>query len=251
MVNHFLRAGALLAALAGPAWAGLVDPLPVSDRSAAAYSRHAERLSAELGTQELLFGAPIFIRIFKASRELELWVEGTTGYHLFRTYPICAMSGSLGPKLKRGDWQAPEGFYTVDADWMHPHSRFHLAFNIGYPNSFDRAQGRTGSAIMVHGGCDSRGCFAMTDENMEEIYVMAEAALRHSQRDFPVHVFPFRMTDETLRLHRDSEWHEFWLTLKTSYDAFAESGFPSIPSIDVAVFETLDVTKAPMATESR
>ncbi|MFU8831264.1 MAG: L,D-transpeptidase family protein [Wenzhouxiangella sp.] len=250
MVNHFVRAAMLLAVLAGPVWAGVVDPMPVSDRSAA-HTNHAERLSAELGAKGFLFGAPIYIRIFKASRELELWVEGTDGYRLFRTYPICAMSGTLGPKLKRGDWQAPEGFYSVDADWMHPHSRFHLAFNIGYPNDFDRARGRTGSAIMVHGGCDSRGCFAMTDEIMEEIYVLAEAALRHSQQNFPVHVFPFRMTDENLRAHRDSEWHEFWLMLRAGYDSFLETGVPPASSTERLALEALTGFEAPAISESR
>ncbi len=251
MVNHFAAVAMLLAVLAGPVWAGIVDLIPVSARSAAAYTNHAERLATELEAKGLLFGAPIYIRIFKASRELELWVEGAGGYTLFRTYPICAMSGSLGPKLERGDWQAPEGFYSVDADWMHPHSRFHLAFNIGYPNSFDRAKGRTGSAIMVHGGCDSRGCFAMTDEIMEEIYVLAEAALRHSQRDFAVHVFPFHMTDENLRAHRDSEWHDFWLKLRNGYDSFAETGVPPGSPTESLVFEALDGFEVQVVTESR
>lgn len=202
------------------------ERIPASERSVQAWEHHAERLEGEMASEGLLFGAPIYVRIFKESRELELWVESGRGYRLFRNYPICAMSGILGPKLRRGDWQVPEGFYEVSARWMNPNSRFHLSFNIGYPNDFDQARGRTGSNIMVHGGCDSRGCFAMTDEIMEEIYVLAEAALRHSQQSFPVHVFPFRMTEANLARHAHRRWVEFWETLQPAYKWLQEHDQP-------------------------
>ena len=81
----------------------------------------------------------------------------------FATYPICLWSGRLGPKLREGDRQAPEGFYTVSAEQLNPNSRWHRSFSLGFPNAFDQAHGRTGSFIMVHGGCPSIGCYAMTD----------------------------------------------------------------------------------------
>jgi murein L,D-transpeptidase YafK len=202
------------------------EPIPTSERSELAWEHHAERLTGEMATRSLMFGAPIYVRIFKESRELELWVESADGYRLFRNYPICSMSGILGPKLRRGDWQAPEGFYEVSAEWMNPNSRFHLSFNIGYPNDYDRARGRTGSNIMVHGGCDSRGCFAMTDQAMEEIYVLAEAALRHSQQSFPVHVFPFRMTEANMARHDHRRWMDFWESLKPAHDWLEQHNQP-------------------------
>lgn len=204
----------------------LPEIIPTSERSEAVWERRAPFLEAELEAAGLKLGAPIFIRVFKASRELELYVENDSGFRLFRTYRICGMSGGVGPKLVEGDEQAPEGFYSVDADWLNPDSRFHLSFNIGYPNDFDRARGRTGSNIMVHGGCASVGCFAMTDWHMEEIYILAEAALRSSQRTFDVHVFPFRMTDEMLTANQESRWSLFWHTLKRGHDYFEQHGRP-------------------------
>lgn len=216
----------VLIACASMAMAMPDENIPTSERSESAWEHHAERLTGEMAARDLLFGAPIYLRIFKDSLELELWVESDRGYQLFKNYPICSMSGILGPKLRRGDWQAPEGFYEVSAEWMNPNSRFHLSFNIGYPNDFDRAQGRTGSNIMVHGGCESRGCFAMTDEAMEEIYVLAEAALRHSQQSFPVHVFPFRMTEANMARHDHRRWVGFWETLKPAHDWLEQHSQP-------------------------
>jgi murein L,D-transpeptidase YafK len=136
------------------------------------------------------------------------------------------MSGGLGPKLRQGDRQAPEGFYYVAPANMNPNSRFHLSFNIGYPNAYDRALGRTGSAIMVHGSWFSTGCFAMTDIKIEEIYALADAALRNGQRFFRLHVFPFRMTTRNLQRHAGSEWAEFWENLKDGYDFFESTKVP-------------------------
>ena len=110
----------------------------------------------------------ILVRLFKEESELEVWkqVKGTGRYDLLKTYEICAWSGVLGPKIKEGDRQAPEGFYTIRPAQMNPKSDYYLAFNMGYPNEYDRALGRTGSELMVHGACSSRGCYSMTDENI-------------------------------------------------------------------------------------
>ncbi len=153
--------------------------LPTSPRSRAAAAHVTGRLQREFVRQDLKWGAPVFIRIFKASRELEVWIKDGDRYRLFHTYPVCTWGwGSLGPKLRQGDGQAPEGFYFVTPGRMNPYSRYHLAFNLGYPNAYDRAHGRTGSALMVHGDCVSIGCYAMTDRGIEEIYTLADAALR-------------------------------------------------------------------------
>lgn len=200
--------------------------VPSSQRSRSAVDRVAPRLAAELGELGLSYGAPIYIRIFKEERELEIWVKADDRFALFRTYDIAAYSGELGPKLRKGDHQAPEGFYSVTPARMNPNSRFHLSFNLGYPNAYDVAHGRTGSALMVHGSDVSIGCFAMTDEGIEEIYAIAEAALRNGQPLFHVHCFPFRMTESNMKKHSRSEWSTFWKNLKEGYDFFQNSGLP-------------------------
>ena len=200
--------------------------VPSSGRSQTAVDSVAPVLVRDLKSKSLSYGAPIFIRIFKEEMELEVWVKQEKQFGLFRTYPIVAMSGKLGPKLREGDRQAPEGFYFVTASRMNPNSRFHLSFNLGYPNAYDRAYGRTGGALMVHGNRASIGCFAMTDSKIEEIYALAEAALRNGQRFFRVHCFPFRMTEHNMEKHSKSEWYAFWENLKDGHDFFERSKQP-------------------------
>jgi len=201
--------------------------VPSSARSKKALAKVKPLLTKDLKKQGLQWGSPIFIRIFKKSRELEMWVKGKEKFQLFRTYKICKYSGKLGPKEKEGDLQAPEGFYAVTPNLMNPLSNYHLSFNIGYPNKYDRAYGRTGSLIMVHGNCVSIGCFAMTDKNIEKIYALADAALRNGQKSFRVHVYPFRMTEENLKAYEKSKWHSFWANLKEVYDYFEKHHRPA------------------------
>lgn len=172
----------------------------------------------------LRFGAPAYIRIFKQESALEVWLRATDGrYRLFKTYPICAWSGSLGPKLRQGDNQAPEGFYNVGKSQLNPNSRFHLAFNLGYPNAYDRAQGRTGDFLMVHGNCVSIGCYAMGDAAIEAIYTLIAAALTLGQRAVPVHIFPFRLTEAALAAQHQNRWHSFWQDLRPAYTSFEQT----------------------------
>jgi murein L,D-transpeptidase YafK len=185
-----------------------------------------ERIDGALAEKGLSFGSPLYIRIFKEEAELEVWLQKGASYELFKTYPICALSGTLGPKQREGDSQSPEGFYSVTRPKLNPASRYHLAFDIGYPNAYDRSLGRTGGFIMVHGNCVSIGCFAMTDEGIDEIYSLADAALTKGQESFPVHVFPFRMTAEQTSRHANSMWAEFWSDLKAGYDAFEAKRVP-------------------------
>ncbi len=206
--------------------------MPGSIVSVAAYHRALTRLEAMLGRKSMELGAPMFVRIFKRPSELEVWLRSDNGrFELFKTYIICRYSGNLGPKLKLGDKQAPEGFYTVRFDQMNPWSSNHLSFNLGYPNAFDKAHKRSGSALMVHGGCSSTGCFAVTDYYMDEIYTLADAALAGGQAEIQVHIFPFRLTPSNLAPYRSSRWHEFWLNLKQGYDLFEKYRLP--PKVDV------------------
>jgi murein L,D-transpeptidase YafK len=181
-----------------------------------------------LGKKGMTTSTAIHIRVFKEESELELWKQRDDGrfYH-FKTYPICNWSGSLGPKLKQGDHQAPEGFYQVPRHMMNPNSQFHLAFNLGYPNAFDKANNRTGDFLMIHGKCKSAGCYAMTDALIEEIYALARESFIGGQEAIPVHAFPFRMTAANLERHKSSPHHKFWLTLKEGYDFFEAARQPA------------------------
>ena len=197
-------------------------------RAAAEEARVKPRLLKALQAKGLKYGAPIFIRIFKENQKLELWMLDGYEYKLFKTYSICNFSGKLGPKLKEGDRQAPEGFYFVGESQLNPDSDFHLSFDIGFPNTYDREHHRTGNHLMIHGGCVSAGCYAMTDEGITEIYTLADAALRGGQSLFEVHIFPFRLTEANLANHAKSRWAGFWENLKGGYDYFEAYHRPPI-----------------------
>jgi len=176
--------------------------------------------------------SPILLRIYKEEAVLEVWKEDRTGrYSLLEEYEICDWSGELGPKIKEGDRQAPEGFYTVTPGQMNPNSSYHLAFNLGFPNAFDRAHGRTGSHLMVHGDCSSRGCYAMEDAQIQEIYALAREAFAGGQRAFQVQAFPFRMTPRNMARHAESEHFAFWEMLKEGADHFEVT--KQVPRVDV------------------
>lgn len=180
-----------------------------------------------LGKKGMDASAPVFVRIFKEESELEIWKARDDGrfYHL-KTYPICNWSGGLGPKIQQGDKQAPEGFYTVTKGLLNPNSQFHVAFNLGYPNAYDRSLGRTGDFVMVHGKCKSAGCYAMTDALMEEIYALVREAIKGGQDQVQVHAFPFRPTEAKLAQHKSNKWHGFWQILKQGYDHFEATRVP-------------------------
>jgi murein L,D-transpeptidase YafK len=205
-----------------------VNAPPGPARAHAAADRVLPLLQSSLNRLGLKQGDPVFLRAFKEEGVLELWMQpqSTGRFVLFQTYPIAAQSGELGPKFREGDGQVPEGFYQVSRAAMKPDSRFHLAFNIGYPNAYDRAQGRTGSFIMIHGAEVSIGCLAMTDEKIEEIYTLCDAALTAGQKRFDVHMFPFRMTPERMANAQDSPHFAFWQNLLEGHRIFDEQGVP-------------------------
>lgn len=206
---------------------------PGAPRAAAAAANVRPALQRDLTAAGLVFGDPVFIRAFKDENVLELFVRNRASgkFDRFRTYPIAAASGALGPKLAEGDGQVPEGFYAVPPAAMKPDSQFHLAFNIGFPNEYDRARQRTGSVIMVHGNCVSIGCLAMTDEKIEEIYTLCAAAHQGGQAYFRVHIFPFRMTDERMQKAAADANGKFWENLKEGYERFEETHIP--PEVSV------------------
>jgi murein L,D-transpeptidase YafK len=163
----------------------------------------------------------ILMRAYKKESELEVWKRRADGkYAHLKTYTICRWSGQLGPKIKEGDRQAPEGFYTVTPEQMNPNSAYYLSFDTGYPNAFDRAYGRTGAHLMVHGSCSSAGCYAMTDRAIAEIYAMAREAFAGGQRAFQFQAYPFRMRAENFAKHRTNPNLAFWKNLKEGSDIF-------------------------------
>jgi murein L,D-transpeptidase YafK len=216
----FVRALLTSAALAATiALAGCnPDTVPTTGRALAPLS---DRMVAEIADKRMDKESPILVRIFKEEAELEVWKKNQDGeFALLKTYPICRWSGDLGPKKKQGDRQAPEGFYTITPGQMNPNSNYYLAFNTGFPNTYDRSHGYTGSELMVHGDCSSRGCYAMTDEQIQEIYALARESFFGGQKEFQFEAFPFRMTALNMAKHRNNPNFAFWKMLKEGYDSF-------------------------------
>ena len=181
----------------------------------------SSEMTRDLDKKSMPKESPILVRLFKEESELEVWKQDTTGrFALLKTYPICRWSGELGPKIKEGDRQAPEGFYTITPGQMNPNSSYYLSVNIGFPNEFDRAWGRTGDFLMIHGDCSSRGCYAMTDEQIGEIYALARESFFGGQQTFQVQAYPFRMTPLNMARHRTNPHMAFWKMLKEGYDHF-------------------------------
>jgi murein L,D-transpeptidase YafK len=218
-----VRAGrgfAVLALLALTALAGCNEDgrLPSNSRHYVPISPQMEALMSEKGMNAR---SPILLRAYKAESELEVWKQDSSGeYKLLKTFPMCRWSGQLGPKKTEGDRQVPEGFYAITPAQLNPNSAFYLSFNIGYPNTFDRQLGRSGSHIMVHGVCSSRGCFSMTDEQIAEIYALTREAFGGGQKAVQMHSLPFRMTPHNLAKYRADENMPFWKNLKEGTDQF-------------------------------
>lgn len=212
--------------LTGRSLAGRLGTDGGTARAQAAAARVKPGLERDLSAQGLRYGDPVFIRLFKHEHQLELWVRKGARHALFRQYPICTWSGMLGPKLRQGDGQSPEGFYSVGRSQLNPNSRYHLSFNLGYPNAYDRAHGRTGDFLMVHGSCVSIGCYAMGDANIEQIYTLLDAALRGGQPRVPVHVFPFRYAQPPQADWQQGRWGDFWSNLRQGHDAFERTKVP-------------------------
>ena len=190
------------------------------------------KLLADISDKNMEVSSPILVRVFKTESELEVWKQDRTGrYALLKTYPICKWSGDLGPKVREGDRQAPEGFYNITPAQMNPNSQFYLAFNLGYPNAFDRAHDRTGAHLMVHGDCSSRGCYAMSDEQILEIFALGRESFFGGQKSFQVQAYPFRMTPANMAKHRNNPNIPFWRMIKEGYDHFEVTKLE--PKVDV------------------
>ena len=190
------------------------------------------RLIAEMQKKDMPRTSPIMIRIFKEEGVLEIWkAKSDNRFDKISSYQICAWSGKLGPKVKEGDRQAPEGFYNLTPAHLNPNSKYYLAINTGFPNRYDQVNGRNGSNLMIHGACSSSGCYSMTDEQVLEIYAFARDAFKGGQNSVQLEAFPFRMRADNMARHRDNENFQFWKMLKVGYDNFEVTKHP--PEVNV------------------
>jgi murein L,D-transpeptidase YafK len=183
--------------------------------------------------------ANLFFRAFKQEKILEVWAMSANGktYQLITTYPVCAISGNLGPKRAEGDYQIPEGFYYIDR--FNPQSNFHLSLGINYPNASDKILGRVGKLggdIFIHGSCVTVGCLPMTDDLMKEIYVIAVEAKSNGQKQIPVHIFPAKLGEHNFanllqNFANDKTMAAFWTQLKEGYEFFEKN--KQLPLINI------------------
>jgi murein L,D-transpeptidase YafK len=206
------------------------------------------KLIADMTAKDMDLQSPILVRLFKQEAELEIWKQDRSGrFALLKTYPICRWSGDLGPKVREGDRQAPEGFYSISPAQMNPQSAYYLSFNTGYPNAFDKALGRTGSQLMVHGDCSSRGCYAMTDEQIAEIYSLGRESFFGGQKSFQLQAYPFKMTPINMAKHRNNPNMPFWKMIKEGNDHFEVTR--QEPKVDFCEKKyVFDAAKPPNAT---
>jgi len=250
-LNYRLPARVLIASVALAAGAMLAgcngDDISLANNTKANQPVPA-RLVAEITAKDMDLQSPILVRVFKQEAELEVWKQDRSGrFALLKTYPICRWSGDLGPKIREGDRQAPEGFYSITPAQMNPRSLYYLSFNTGFPNAFDKVLGRTGSELMVHGDCSSRGCYAMTDEQIAEIYSLGRESFFGGQRAFQLQAYPFRMTPVNMARHRNNPHMPFWKMIKEGNDHFEVTR--QEPRVDFCEKKyVFDAVKAPNAT---
>jgi murein L,D-transpeptidase YafK len=221
-MNSIIRRGvAVSLTVAACAWIAGCDDSYLDQSSARSQQPISSATLADMTALDTTPSSPTLIRTYKKEAELEIWKMKSTGeYALLKTYPMCRWSGQLGPKKREGDMQVPEGFYTIAPGQMNPNSHYYLAFNVGYPNAYDRAYGRTGGNVMVHGVCSSAGCFSMTDEQVADIYAIARDSFAGGQREIQLQSYPFHMTAENMAKFRLDPNIDFWKNLKDGSDHF-------------------------------
>ena len=225
--------------LAGPILAAFALFVPLTEKANAesrswrpksVTAREAD-LSRQFEARGLKLGAPIFIRVYKRTSEMELWVQQGPRFVLYKTYGICRWSGGLGPKFYEGDRQSPEGLYRITLADLIVNARWDRAMNINYPNPFDVMNGKSGSAILIHGKCGSIGCFAIRDENVEDVYGAVRAALHNGQAYVPVLSLPFRFTTLAPAKEATLQLNEFWTDLRRADLLFERDKLPPIAYI--------------------
>ena len=210
-----------------------IEPQKSSFRLAGIFNSKEDTLEKEFAAKGLQWPAKyVFIRSFKYDARLEVWVKSTAKekYKLFKSYKICMQSGTMGPKRLQGDYQVPEGFYYINE--FNPHSNYHLSMGLNYPNTSDRILSdslRPGDGIYIHGSCVSVGCIPVTDDEIEEIYIIASYAKANGEDFIPVHVFPIRYNSKKSMEYfkntakNNPSLERFEMQLKDAYDKFEET----------------------------
>jgi len=225
LVGSILAASMLFAPITGSANASDQGWRPES-----VAAREAD-LARQFEARDLKLGSPIFIRVYKQTSEMELWVQQGPRFVLYKTYGICRWSGGLGPKFYEGDRQSPEGLYRITAADLIVNQRWDRAMEINYPNTFDVLNGRSGSHILIHGKCGSIGCFAIQDKNVEDVYGAVRAALRNGQAYIPVLSLPFRFGKLTPSKEQTLQLNEFWTDLRRADLLFERDRLPPVAYI--------------------
>jgi murein L,D-transpeptidase YafK len=219
------------------AQSGFKDQQLQFERVRTAYDQKWENLKKELSNAGFNTSFSLYLTAYKSEGKLEVWLQPTAQkkYKLFKTYNFCAHSGTLGPKVKEGDLQTPEGFYHINA--FNPKSNFYLSLGVNYPNSIDllrSSQEKPGSDIYIHGNCVTIGCIPITDEKIKEVYVLAVEAKNAGQTQIPVSIFPFKMTEGNLKKYIGyyPKQSAFWKNLQQGYVYFEKHNIlPAIKQV--------------------
>ena len=194
------------------------------------FKRKEDTLKKQFAARNLKWPAKyIYVRSFKYDSELEVWVKNTQEeeYKLFKTYKVCALAGTLGPKRIEGDYQVPEGFYYINE--FKPNSSYHLSLGLNYPNAADRIladSSQPGGDIYIHGSCVTTGCIPITNPQIEELYIITSHARGMGEDFIPVHIYPVRFTNPKSMAYLDKvmkddpELKSFEKSIKQVYDYF-------------------------------
>ncbi|RAJ06885.1 L,D-transpeptidase-like protein [Chitinophaga skermanii] len=225
----------LMGASAAMAQQSFLDNQKLFPRVGEAYRAKEEMIKKEFEKKGLTYPAKfIYIRSFKLDSELEIWVKNkvTDSFKLFKSFKVCTLSGRMGPKRKEGDRQVPEGFYYIND--FNPNSSYHLSLGINYPNYSDKILAadpkKPGGEIYIHGTCLTIGCIPLTDEFIDEVYIMCVNAKNAGQDFIPVHVFPVKFSNSKSVDYlnnnlppNDTEYPKFWVNLRNAYDYFEKN----------------------------
>jgi len=240
--SFFILIVIILTSFTAPAQNSFIEQKKSSFRLAGMLNTKEDTLQKEFESKGLQWPAKyVYIRSFKYDAQLEVWVKNAAKekYKLFKTYKVCMQSGTMGPKRLQGDYQVPEGFYYINE--FNAHSNYHLALGLNYPNASDRILSDSlhpGNAIYIHGSCVSVGCIPVTDEDIEEIFLIAGYAKANGEDFIPVHVFPFRYSSKkSLEYFKQTaknnpSLQKFAMELKDAYDKFEDTHEVPIVLID-------------------
>jgi murein L,D-transpeptidase YafK len=207
--------------------------IPTTATGQAAIGRASGRLQIAFDDIGLVFGAPIYLRIIKDQKRMEVWVQGRRReFSRLRSYKICGSSAALGPRRRNTQTLQPEGFYTLGSGSLRPQPITYLGLDLSWPNAFDRAQGWSGTTSLLQAGCASEPHFGLTDQDMEEVYTLVHSALAAGQAGVPVHIFPFEMSQLRMLTIARGPNSGFWRTLAPAWQTFERTKKP--PQVSVS-----------------